>query len=1047
MTTKNDLLKEIDTLPAENTWSKLCSDKQGHPSWGRWQVQHDAVKFASVYLAKDYKHHEKAALIRMPTGTGKTGVMAIVVNYLLAKQSCLIIVPSTYLTDQVARALNKEYWEKINKRPKLPTPAVVFLPSTLGLLLKSQVSPTVFICTQKALADVYETKPDYNELKARISTVLVDEGHREPALTWAKAVRSLDRPTILFSATPYRNDLRMFRIGRGEDYRFPYFYHNALSKALVRQVIFQEAPESFVKTDRHTGHVKRDENAFARGLLRFYRETLLNKKPKSVLEPHVIVRCNSAENIERVQRALRTALAAESIPLCGPEKVIAIHDNFSHQQPHHRFTHPPKPHDEAFNAIFWIHQFKMVEGVDNPDLCCVAIFEPFGNSRSLVQQVGRIIRNPSGSDKECAYVFYDAHDGIKHEWEGFISFENTERDIIGAEDIVHAIREAQPKWYYANDKFRRGVDFDGDDCWGDARIPATTQIYTRPSGYTMDDLVNLATTVNEQMNKHDATEVRMLPKKHGAMRASVTTFFWEIQQSEYFNAQGFFDVRLLVAHLYMNEYHIFYQGIVTLDAGAPNSCPEKVAVDNLLSAIPTTAVTLKQMSLINSDMGDMAVRRRDLGGRSLEFSSAALSDHLHFVAACVCSGDGTRRYLGLSNSRITDSTAKKLSFDEFHDWADQLSAQMASPTKHADSILRRFAPSVRRPKKSKAMHLLLDLNEFREEFAINGVFSNGIDTDLFEATACDVDDDGKFECIILGELIAGTISYSSGRFTIKSDQLNNLCKQIDGKRIKASSYLSSPSTMRIVTEDGLIYADGRFYSPSKLHGSHRHNDLRLFVEVPELGTITKGEKGDKGNIGANTWQLGSIFQVIDKSPNVFTPGTMTPDILICDDMGTEMADFVALHSGNPGTIALLHAKPGSGSGSISVGDLHVVVSQAKKNLVVFDPTADLRKRIATKWNGNWTTESKHLPRIRKSIARCRDGKSIVSLFDEMRKNVRCRKEVWLVLGNMFGMSEIRTVVLSDDSIPFHWAQMLYLIHSLNASVTAVGAQLRILVGP
>src|SRR5262249_15912602 len=42
--------------------------------------------------------------------------------------------------------------------------------------------------------------------------VIVDESHYEPAFVWSQCIRKLGLPTILLSATPYRNDFRYFSI-------------------------------------------------------------------------------------------------------------------------------------------------------------------------------------------------------------------------------------------------------------------------------------------------------------------------------------------------------------------------------------------------------------------------------------------------------------------------------------------------------------------------------------------------------------------------------------------------------------------------------------------------------------------------------------------------------------------------------------------------------------------------------------------------------------------------------------------------------------------
>lgn len=47
---------------------------------------------------------------------------------------------------------------------------------------------------------------------ATFDLVIVDEGHYEPAYIWSQCIRQLARPTVLFSATPYRNDFKYFAV-------------------------------------------------------------------------------------------------------------------------------------------------------------------------------------------------------------------------------------------------------------------------------------------------------------------------------------------------------------------------------------------------------------------------------------------------------------------------------------------------------------------------------------------------------------------------------------------------------------------------------------------------------------------------------------------------------------------------------------------------------------------------------------------------------------------------------------------------------------------
>src|SRR3954470_23022269 len=81
---------------------------------------------------------------------------------------------------------------------------------------------------------------------SRLVLVFVDEGHYEPAFRWSQDIRALDRPTVLLTATPYRNDEKFFAIGNAR-LRFP--HHEAVEERFLREPRFGEVtratPEAF----------------------------------------------------------------------------------------------------------------------------------------------------------------------------------------------------------------------------------------------------------------------------------------------------------------------------------------------------------------------------------------------------------------------------------------------------------------------------------------------------------------------------------------------------------------------------------------------------------------------------------------------------------------------------------------------------------------------------------------------------------------------------------------------------------------------------------
>src|SRR5262249_3470167 len=99
-------------------------------------------------------------------------------------------------------------------------------------------------------------------------------------------------------------------------------------------------------------------------------------------ELRIIVRCGDSADIKAVARALEAR----------GESVIGVHERFKSTDGAIFRREVPDPQAEP--ATFWVHQNKLLEGLDDPAFRLVAIFGAFSNARNVVQQIGRVIRNP-----------------------------------------------------------------------------------------------------------------------------------------------------------------------------------------------------------------------------------------------------------------------------------------------------------------------------------------------------------------------------------------------------------------------------------------------------------------------------------------------------------------------------------------------------------------------------------------------------------------------------------------------------------------------------
>jgi len=162
-------------------------------------------------IASHYTLRKEAALVSMPTGTGKTGVLMLA-PFLLESSRALVITPSRMVRDQIAEDFaNLKLLKRIGVLPDdLPEPKVKPIESKIlkdeqwGELTDSDIVVTTPMGSSPALDDVPNPPHDLFDL------LLVDEAHHSPARTWDALIRAFPQAKqILFTATPFRRDRKL----------------------------------------------------------------------------------------------------------------------------------------------------------------------------------------------------------------------------------------------------------------------------------------------------------------------------------------------------------------------------------------------------------------------------------------------------------------------------------------------------------------------------------------------------------------------------------------------------------------------------------------------------------------------------------------------------------------------------------------------------------------------------------------------------------------------------------------------------------------------
>jgi hypothetical protein len=212
-----------------------------------WEHQKAAIGTVVAYLNGDKQiperpEHKEAALLKLPTGTGKSGIIAVVARCLPSPRKILVLTPREALTKQLLNDIRFRFWGHMGyqvEQGRLFTAAArelgadletahteTFLPSRCHSMVQhlQQADRCILVGTHQALDKIRRTSLDQEasqaplcgellrQIKQTFDLIIVDEGHYEPAVSWSRGVRDFNLPTILLSATPYRNDYKSFRV-------------------------------------------------------------------------------------------------------------------------------------------------------------------------------------------------------------------------------------------------------------------------------------------------------------------------------------------------------------------------------------------------------------------------------------------------------------------------------------------------------------------------------------------------------------------------------------------------------------------------------------------------------------------------------------------------------------------------------------------------------------------------------------------------------------------------------------------------------------------
>ena len=255
----------------------------------------------------------------------------------------------------------------------------------------------------------------------------------------------------------------------------------------------------------------------------------------------------------------------------------------------------------------------------------------------------------------------------------------------------------------------------------------------------------------------------------------------------------------------------------------------------------------------------------------------------------------------------------------------------------------------------------------------------------------------------------------------------------DGDRRLLARYIDRENLFTILFSDASVaYLDGQLFRNEAMRDGGSEF-LRHLLPVPTLVDATS-EKGEFA-VGQTEFTQNSVFRkIIDEI-------AADDDVLLCDDLGDEWADFVGLNTtSRPPSINFYHGK--HGDLSLGASPFHVAVSQAEKNLGRLTLPAPAMDAKYISWAGRYRSKDKVQTDIAK-LVRGGTMDQVRARIDQIRLAPDAVRYVYIVTSSL-SKEQVKLVFdhLAENpaSRPdYYFVQLYWLLTAYFSSCADMGA--------
>ncbi|ECX9644712.1 helicase [Salmonella enterica] len=441
-----------------------------------------APQIEAYIKIKDFFSDEenKEALVVLPTGTGKSGLISIA-PFGVARKKVLIITPGLITKDSIRKTqevLADNFWVNFDivfSSKEIPIVNEYSADLSDEHLLSSHIvySNIQKVASTRDNALINRVPSDFFDL------IIIDEAHHAPAQSWRDTLRYFSNAKILHvTGTPYRGDNQEIPGVRIHETPLSEVMRDKYVKWLRKETV--NAHELFFSTPEQPG-------------IKLSKEQILMLKDKEWIEKSIAL--SKECSLDVIDHSISKLRELKEASPNVPHKILAVGCSIAHAEDLLTWykdrgmtsviVHSEMEQSELADALMKVehHQCDVVisvnmlmEGYDHKYLTVLAIFRPYRSLNAFAQVVGRILRVIPESEithfeiDNNGIVIFHEEIGLNVMWENFQKevdrarrasvreYTFTDRDYVERSSELAGV-ESDSAYISDSDSYLNDIDF------------------------------------------------------------------------------------------------------------------------------------------------------------------------------------------------------------------------------------------------------------------------------------------------------------------------------------------------------------------------------------------------------------------------------------------------------------------------------------------------------------------------------------------------------------------------------------------------------------